>query len=200
MTRLPLLLAAALAVPALASAQPIPGPAERGGDRRELRQDRRELRDDRGDAGRLEALLARLDAARARRDRRQLAAIDDAVLRELAADRAETRVEVARDAREVRDARREVRADDRDGRWGDADDRHDFRDDRRDLEAERRIAHRRAEIDRDLRALRGRYGPPALERRRALVVELVGLARGELSGDVRELREDRRELREDRRR
>ncbi len=54
-------------------------------------------------------------------------------------------------------------------------------------------------IAQELAALRRDLTPPALDRRRALVAELVALARGELASDRRELREDRRELREDRR-
>ncbi len=91
----------------------------------------------------MEALLERFDRARAARDGRALFAVDEALQRELASERAETQVELA--------------------------------------------------------SLRGRRAPFELDRKRALIAELVGLARGEIAADRREIGEDRRELREDRR-
>jgi hypothetical protein len=184
MIRTTALLTAVLLAPAgVAHAQYGRG-AEVPADRHELRQDGRERRDDRRDLRRLEDLLARFDRARARRDRGALAAVDRAVEDELAREWRETRVEMARD-------RQEIRRDVRDG------DRRDFRDDRRDAAVERGVAGRRGEIAQELRSLRGRFGPPALDRKRALLDELVGLARAELAQDRQEIREDRREGRED---
>jgi hypothetical protein len=202
-----LALAAALFLPALACAQV-------GRDRRELRQDRRERRDDRRDLVRLEALLADYDRALARKDLGALVRIEDAVAAELRTERVETRVEVARDTAEVRRDRAEVRSERRELRGdvaaGDAaataGDRHDLRDDRRDLRDDRRdravevgTAQRRGGIAVELASLHGRTAPPELARKRALIAELVGIARAESRQDRRETREDRREIREDRR-
>ena len=58
---------------------------------------------------------------------------------------------------------------------------------------------RRAAIGNEYRALVGKYDPPALGRKRALLGELQQMASAEIRQDNRELREDKRELREDRR-
>jgi hypothetical protein len=152
-------------------------------DRRDLRNERREFADDRRDLERMEALLGQIDRARATRDRRQIAAFDDAMADELRRERRETRREARQDAREVRAA----------------DDRQEYRDERRDLAVERRTAARRDAIARELGSLRGRYATRQVDRRRVLTAELVQLARAEIRQDVREIREDRREVREDRR-
>jgi hypothetical protein len=171
-------------------------PAERAQDRHELRQDRRARADDRRDLAVMEDLLARYDAARARRDRGGLAAVERAVDAELVREVRESRHELRKDRREIRRDVREVRADDpRDAR----DDRRDLRDDVRDARVERDMAARREAIQSELRGLRGRMAPPALDRKRALIADLVGLAQAELAQDHQEMREDRRELREDRR-
>lgn len=183
----------ALTAATLLAVAPAARADERARDRRELRQDHRELRqdrrayeDDRRDLRRLEQLQAELDHALRHQDPRAVAAVDEALQRELAAERRETRREAAHEHRELR----------REAREGD---RRDFRDDRRDLRVEGAMAGRRGQIGAELGSLRGRYGPGELERRRALLRELVQLARAELREDVREYREDRRELREDRR-
>jgi hypothetical protein len=177
-------LTAVLAIaPALAAAQyppPQPYPGEHAQDRHEMRQDRRELRDDRRDLAWYRDLLARYDSARTRRDRFALRAIEDEVSSALARELRESRVELARSEREVR---QEWREGDRQGMNDDLRDRHD---DRRDL---RRIAA----IDREFTSLRGRMDRRGLERKRTLIVELNRLAQAELREDHRERREDRRD-------
>ena len=182
MSRIPLLLAAALTLPTAAAAQ---GRSDRAQDRHELARDRHERRDDERDLRRLEGLVARFDEVRARHDRRGLAEVERALDAELQSEAEESRAELARDRHEVR----------RDVRHG--EDRRETRDDVWDLRREQAIAARRDAIARELGALRGDTHSRALERKRALMVELVGLARGELAADVGETREDRRELRQD---
>ncbi len=197
MSRAALVAALVLVLPGAGSAQlpgdRVPGPAA---DRREVRQDRRELARDRWDLRWMDELLSRFDAARARRDRRALLGVERDVARTLARAEHEARLEV-RDARgELRRQQAEVASDRRDD-W--RDDRRDARDDRRDLRDDRRDARRIAAIRDDFARLQGRMERRALDRKRALLVELSSLARAELHEDRRELREDRGELREDRR-
>jgi hypothetical protein len=197
-----------------------PGPGVRQ-DRREVRQDAREIRqdgrqlnDDVRDARRMEVLLQAFDAARATRqparivevDRRVQAAIE-VELRESGRELAQKQGEAARSGREVGQERREVGRDIAAGRPGRAagdvrdlrDDRRDARDDRRDVRQEAVSANRLQGIQREYNALAGRLDPRSVDRRRALIAELVQMQRHEAAGDVREQREDRRELHEDRR-
>ncbi|WP_242343444.1 hypothetical protein [Anaeromyxobacter terrae] len=204
MTRAALVAALVLALPAAGRAQlprdraghaPEPAP-ERAQDRREVRQDRRELARDRWDVRWMDELLSRYDAARARRDRRALLGVEQDVARTLARAEHEARLEV-RDARgELRQGRAEAASERRDD-W--RDDRRDARDDRHDLRDDRRDARRVARIRDDFARLQGRMERRALDRKRAMLVELGHLARAELREDRRELREDRGELRENRR-
>jgi hypothetical protein len=182
--------------------------AEKVRDRQALRQDGREKRDDWRDAARVEGLIARFDAARARGDFAALSAIDAELRGLLAAELTESRGELQRDRAEVRQDNREVRSDRRelvrDGAAGrgplvKADDRHDLRDDRRDrrddlrdVRGEARQAARVAQIDSELAGLAGRSDAPSLDRKRALMGELVALARQELRQDRREAGEDHR--------
>jgi len=205
--------ASATAGPALAG-QVAKDRVEKAQDRRELRQDARQLRDDRLDQAKLEATLTELDRVRAAPAPGALAAVDQRVMELLRKEAVETRVEVGQKANEVRRDNVEVRGDAREIRRdaaqgaplkaaGDVrdirDDRRDRRDDRRDLGKEVVQASRRYQIATEYRGLVGREDPGSQDRKRALLVELVGIARAELRGDRQELREDRRELREDRR-
>jgi len=189
--------------------------AEKAVDRQALRQDARQTRDDWRDAARLEGLIARFDAARARGDLAALGAIDAELQRLLAGELAESRAEYAQDRAEIRQDRRELGSDRRELRRDVAtgrgpgvkaddvrdrnDDRRDLRDDRRDSRAEALHGGRVLQIDAELRGLTGRADGPSLDRKRALMGELVALARQEIRQDSRESGEDRRELREDRR-
>lgn len=218
-TMRPLSLLLTLTVAATAHAQ---NRLERAQDRRELRQDARERRDDRRDAAKLVDLLRRFDALRAARDYAALTALDTEARDLVGAELRETRrewlkdtAEIHRDRAELGTDRRELARDAARGRGPavKADDRRDLRDDRRDLRDDR--ADRRAEardaarldaLERELAGLWGRVDEPSLDRKRALIQELIGLSvrelaqdRAERREDVRELREDRRETREDRR-
>lgn len=187
---------------------------ERGQDRRELRTDNREQRDDRRDRAKLVALLVRYDAARGRGDYAALTAMDTELHELVGAEIRESRrewlkdaAEVARDRGEVGSDRRELgrdrargagplqRADDRRDK---RDDQADLRDDVRDRRAEGRNLVRLDGIEKELGALWGRVDNPGLDRKRALVGELLALSNAELAGDRQEKREDHRELREDR--
>lgn len=209
----------ALAVPAtVASAQPRPEVRQ---DRRELRQDNRELRqdnramrDDLRDARRYAMLLSTFDQAVASRqppammdiDRRVMAAIEGEV-RESNREVMQKGAEAQRSQNEVRGDRREIARDNWRGQPGQAaGDRRDLRDDRRDARDDRRDVHREMGENNRIRAIQQEYGslanrldPPAVNRKRALIVELNVMANRELREDVKEKREDMRERREDRR-
>lgn len=175
-----------------AAAQGVPS------DRQALRVDARERRDDRRDAVALEVLLARFDAARARNDRAALDLITRELKMRVNREVVESKVEVLKDAREVRQDRRELVGDQVRGKPA-ADDRRDLRDDRRDLAVEAASLGRVKAIDVELAGLVGKSDVASLNRTRALMVELIGMGWNELGRDRRETREDRRELREDRR-
>jgi hypothetical protein len=58
---------------------------------------------------------------------------------------------------------------------------------------------RRRSIAQEYRGLMNRVDAPSLDRKRTLLVELIGIARAEVRQDKQETREDHKELREDRR-
>lgn len=180
MIRTALAAAALLALPAAGHAQVGRAPVERAQDRAELRQDRHELARDRRDLRWMRDLLTRFDAARARRDRRALAAVEQDVLRTLAYEEREARLE-------LKDARGEL-ARER------AEAAHERRDDRRDLRDDRRDLRRAAAIRDEFAHLEGRMNRRALDRKRDMLVELIRMARAEVREDRRELREDHRDL------
>ena len=85
-----------------------------------------------------------------------------------------------------------------------ADDRRDARDDRRDARDDRRDVAREAGENNRLRAmhaeyngLMGRLEPPAVARKRQILVDLNVLAQREINQNRKEIQEDRREKRED---
>lgn len=186
--------------------------AEKGADRRALRQDHREKADDRADVARLAGLLARFDAARSSSDQAGLSAVNAELKNIIEGEVRESRWESAKDRQELRQDNRELRADrrevgqDRGRPLAAADDRHDLRDDRRDrrddvrdVAAESATRQRVMAIGSQLAALGGAHDNGSLDKTRALIVELQRLAAGELAADRQETREDRRELKEDRR-
>lgn len=219
MKRLALVLVVASAVPATSAfAQPRP---EQRQDRRELRQDNKELRqdnratrDDIRDARRYAMLLQAFDQAVASRqppammdiDRRVMAAIEGE-MRESNREVVQKGAEAARSQNEVRNDRREVGRDNLRGQPVQAaDDRRDLRDDRRDAKDDRRDARREMGENNRIRAIQQEYAslanrlePPAVSRKRALIVELNVMASKEIREDVKEKREDVKEKREDRR-
>ena len=144
------------AAPARA-AEPIPPGS---GDHRQHAEDLAELR-------RWEAMAARLAKARDARDARELAAIDQAMTAELAAERREADEEVRR-VRE--DIRRDGRAEP--GARRAVPEPHHERADRARLEA----------ISAEWGGLRGRYGAAEVARRRALLDQLLEQARREVEG------------------
>jgi hypothetical protein len=120
-----------------------------------------------------------------RRDQAELRSEKREVAHDVAAGRPRA---AAGDHRDLRDDRRDLR-----------DDRRDLRDDQRDAARERATLARLEGISGEWSRLQGRMAPPALERKRALLVELTGMARAEVAQDRQEIREDRREKREDQR-
>ncbi len=161
-----------LIIPAAGSAHRFDG--ERAWDRHEAKQYRREVRDDRRDLRRMERLLSRFDDAVSYRSRYALAAVEGDVLRTL--------------DREIREARWGLTPFERYSTTGDRYvhcDHGDLRDDRRDLVKLQAIRS-------ELGYLLGRVDRRAIERKRALVAELVTMARFE----PREDRAERREVHE----
>lgn len=179
-------------------------------DRRELRQDQRQIQDDVRDAQRMEFLLQQFDAARASRVPAQIAEVDrrvqfsiDRELRESSRELMQKEAEANRSAREVGRDRRDPAYGQR---WrgpgpgpGVRDDIRDARDDRRDARREAYSAGWLQNVQREYAALSPRFDPPALDRRRQLIAQLVQMQHAEIREGVREIREDRREIREDRR-
>jgi hypothetical protein len=187
---------------------------EKAGDRQELRQDARQTMDDRLDVAKLEATLAEMDRARAARRPAEVSLVDRRVMELMRQEAFESRFEMAqkagevrKDGAEMRSDRREVRQDVAAGMPGKTandtrdlrDDRRDKRDDQRDLAREQIQASRRYQIAQEYRGLMNRVDQPSMDRKRVLLVELIGIARNEVRQDRQEAREDRKELREDRR-
>jgi hypothetical protein len=190
-----------LTAPALAAAGP--DRHERGRDHQELQGDRQGLRDDLRDAERAGWLLQEFDRARATRDRRGMAEVEARVAQALEDELREADREVREAAREARQSDRELR-DERGEVLGDlrrdqpgrlADDRRDRRDLMREADYRERVLAVRGEWSQ----LRGSLRRVALDRKHALLEELVRLSRFEIRASEDELREDRGELREDRR-
>lgn len=188
--------------------------AEIAQDHREVRQDERNRAEDWHNVAAVEAVLADFDRARSAGNMNGLANVDARLRNLLRAELAEgngkvarDRAEVRRDNGEARSDRREERRDVAEARPGaSADDRRDLRDDRRDRRDDVRDAHaetraqdERLRIAGGFSELDGRYAPADLDRKRALIVDLLQLSRREVRQDARETQEDRRELREDRR-
>ncbi|NMO19817.1 hypothetical protein HPC49_03560 [Pyxidicoccus fallax] len=138
--------------------------------------------DDRMDVVELERVLARFDAARARRNNAsELASVDHRLRELLRAELAESRVETAQARAEARRERGESRAENR--------------DDVRDARAEAASLAARRSVARELNSLMGVRSQVQLNRKRALIVELVQLGKQELRADRQELREDRKDRR-----
>ena len=217
LTLLTLLLALALAVPALAG--PRRNKIEAARDRAEVADDRRDGRDDLRDMARLNSLVDEWHAARSAGDKAAEAEVDERLAAwirgELLENQHEVREgqrEVARSAGEVRSSRVERKSDVERGRpVAAADDRRDLRDDRRDLADDRRdVVVDRADrtktqvVAAQLKDLQPSFssGKATVEqyaRKSALLRQLQTMARAEVARDLHELREDKGEVREDRR-
>ena len=185
------LMLATLMVSATAYGQPA---REVAHDKREVAKDLRERREDIRDIKVLEVLAADFESARARWDLRALLVIDERVRRVAATELAQDKAELQRDSREVQhdihEARPVTAGDDR---------REKVREDVRDVRADRAFMEKHAQVLRDLDALYGRMDAPSLDQKRALMGELIGLARAELRKDTHDLRQDAKELHEERR-
>jgi len=166
---------------------------EKAQDRKALREDNREKRDDQRDVLALDNLLLRFDAARARNDGPALMGITRELKNRVEREVVETKVELGKDGKELRQDRREV------GRDGTRDDWRDLRDDRRDARVEAGSLVRVKAINQELAGLVDRVDPASLDHTRALITELMRMGWNELGQDRREKREDHRELTEDRR-
>ncbi|SEM88250.1 hypothetical protein SAMN05444354_12513 [Stigmatella aurantiaca] len=191
-----LLATMAFALPSLALAGPHDR-RERHENRQEAQQNRQEQRDDRWDLKQLENLIARFDTATSHRHRDALRQVDADLRAYVALELKETRYELS-------DAQSEVRRDhhelhDARGRREFQDAQHDRRDDVRDVRRESESLKRTRVIQRELEDLYGRMDRNSLHHKRALMMELLQLARAEQAQNRKEIREDRRESREDRR-
>jgi len=191
---LPLLLLAALLSPLPGQAQG----AEVRHDQRELGRDQAEVADDVRDLRWAETLRARFDEAWRRADWRRLQRLEDGVLRYLAQERRDARADLAHDAGEASRDAAGLQQERREG------DRHEAREeagrlhrDRREAQRDQAVLHRLEDLERRFAGLRGLTDRGAMERKRAIIDDLVRMARNELRHDERGRREDRRELRED---
>lgn len=217
MKTLAIALGFALTLPvAVSSAQPR---RELRQDNRELRQDNRELRQDKAaamddlrDARRYQILLGQFDQAVAARNAGALAGVEARVLAAITGEINESNREMvqkgneaARSQNEVGRSRNEVVRDNMRGQpVRAADDRRDLRDDRRDARDDRRDAARETNENNRLRAMHAEYSgllnrldPPAVGRKRQILVDLNLIAQKEIRDNRKEIQEDRREKRED---
>ncbi len=210
-----LLIVSSIVDPDPAAAQAVRNQAERVQDRQQLRQDKQATLDDTGDLALLERLLNRFDTASEKQDQAALKTIDATLLAALEQELHESQHEVQLAEKEVRQGKREIRSDRREQRKNrkkgasrrvKADDRRDLRDDKRDLRDDERDLDREQarretvqEIERSYSKLLGKYDAKSLQKKRALIVRLLGDARSEIIENVAETKEDRAELREDRR-
>jgi hypothetical protein len=197
MTRNALALAALIAatLPRGAAAQPRSDAPDWARGRHEYRKDARAARDDWRDLKRVEALLADYDRAAGDRNRGALGQLEEeaqAILRrewaEGQEELARARADAARKREELRDDRRDPRADPQERR----DDRRDLHGARRDAEVEERALERVRQIGDELFSLRGRYRRGEVARKRELIESMVRMARAELRGDRKELRDEHR--------
>ena len=203
MTRaaLALALSTTLALPAAAGAEPFPPPPPPH-EHHELAQGRRELHDDLRDAERADWLLREYDKAlglRGQRGREQVARVEDRValaledeVREAGQEAGHAEAELRRDRHEVRDDRPDLGEDPARGGPGFEERRahQELRDDRRAAMMRADYLDRISAIRAEWARLEGDRRPRAVDRKRALLAEVVRLARFELREDRRELRED----------
>ena len=210
-----LLAALATATAHAQSAQQARNRREAAQDKRELARGRAEYADDRADLQRAQGYAKRLQQFRAASDWNGLAALDAEVSRFLLGEHAEAnrevgqaRAEVVRSAGESVAANTEARVDARhqraagvqaDSRRDARDDRRDLADDHRDLQAEAAARNRMLALQGRWNGLAGRYEPPALDARAALLSELAREQGRDMKRTAAEHQEDKRELREDRR-
>jgi hypothetical protein len=198
-----------LVLPTVAAAAPRREPNR---DRSESRQDQRALHDDLRDAQQAEWLQHEFERARAVHDNPALRNVDrwvlealDREVREATEETEQAARELEQDERRVHHERRDLEDDAHRGLPPRPDDRHDLarargarQDDRHDLmreeEYRRRVIEVRNEWARFPRSWTGRI----LDRKHALLEELVRLSHFEIANDTDELREDRHEHREDR--
>ena len=173
------------------------GPAERAGDRQEIREDRREVVGDVVDAARLRGCIADWHQARISKSNPAERAADACIKSWLEREIAENQREVQDDRADLREARVEAVG------VGPGDQR-DAAGDRVDLARERADRARTREIAIALRDLHPSFmnntaTPADYTRKAELLRELDGLAEREIARTRGERAEDRGELREDRR-
>ncbi|MFM7200451.1 MAG: hypothetical protein ACKO6N_06650 [Myxococcota bacterium] len=203
----------ALSVSFNASASPAQNRYEHNANKSEQAQNRYERRDDKLDLVQLENLLRRFDQAKAARRPALMSDVDSDVLKALAAELVEGRQEVAqkydeaaRSGQELAQGRAEagrdaaymapppvVRDDVRDVRK----DAADYREDRADLNREQNIQLRKRSLAREYRTFAHMHDPRSSMRKRAVLIDLITLAKMEVQENRKEKHEDRNERRED---
>lgn len=164
-------------------AQPIPPPRAR----HELYREWRDMKH-------MEELLVRFDGARARRDRAAQRNIDQEVAVALRTEIDETRRELGQALGEVRKERGEIRADMAAGQHAEArEDKRDLQDAKWDVARERAQLVKLEKLSRDWERIRDRRSSVQVRRKRAILVELLEMAKMEVREDRREMREERRD-------
>ena len=186
---------------------------EHGQDGVEIREDIRQIFDDALDLARLEAQLAEFDRHVQTGNHAGLDEVDMRLRHILDAEADESQLELEQDQTEIALSRRELSMDEvnhryymRHGRTTLAsiygldvpDDRADLQDDRQDLVREYDSTRLRDDVRREMSALYGEYSHDALQKKRALIQELIRVAEMEVAANDKELREDRDEWAEDR--
>lgn len=199
----------------LTFAQPHQNKVEHMDNQAQKSLNRSERKDDRMDLRELQNLLERMDQAVASRRPALLSDVDSGVLRalhrELGEDRAELynkSLEAQRSTQELAGSQIETRRDGaylapppvmRDDLRDAADDRRDVVEDRVDLAREQDQHLRKRSLAQQYRGLAHQHYPRAVAQKRAILVQLIDLARIEIGDGNKEKKEDRLERAEDKR-
>lgn len=197
----------------LSFAQPQQNKLEKMDNQAQKSLNRAERKDDRMDLRELQNLLVRMDQAVAVRSPGLLSDVDSGVLRalhrELGEDRTELynkSLEAQRSTLELTGSQVEARRDGaylapppvmRDDLRDASDDRRDLAEDRIDLAREQNQHLNKRSLAQQYRSLAHQHYPRAVAQKRAILVQLIDLARIELGDDNKERKEDRIERAED---
>lgn len=197
-----------------AFAQPGQNHAEHVNNKIEKQMNRAERHDDRLDLAQMQNLLARFDQARASRRPALMSEVDSDVLRALAFELREGRVESGRKANEANRSGQEAMQQRHeagrdaammappgmvaDGARDARKDMADMREDQLDLVRERNLQMRKRDIAMGYERLAHRHDPRSAALKRSMLNDLVMLAKAEVMDNKKEKMEDKRERHEDR--
>lgn len=185
---------------------------ERHQNKQEKRDDIRESKDDKKDLRALKEILDRFELSRAKRNIVTLKSVDNDISVFLNKEFIENKKEILEEKHEVSKGFQEIVGDQKEhvsnigshkpiAKAKDIkdskDDRKDLEDDKRDLANERREQSLVHSIKKDWDMLYGRYDEASLQRKRAIILQLIDLSIEEKQDNRQERKEDKRERFED---